>query len=97
MTTFAVMDLHLLEQVLSSSPHPHLFDDLLVQTSSCVLQFAASSLGKRVATLLKKDKWKIELSIRDTFACRQDLQQYIVSVPILGLSTLLIIYVPISK
>lgn len=54
MSVFAVMALHLLEQVLSSSPHPHLFDDLLVQTCSCVLQFAASSLGKRVATLQKR-------------------------------------------
>lgn len=55
-THFAVMDLYLLEQVLRSSPHPHLFDDLLVQTGSCVLQFAASSLGKRVATLFKKER-----------------------------------------
>lgn len=49
------MDLHLLEQVLSSGPHPHLFDDLLVQTGPGVLQFAASSLGKRVTTLSKEE------------------------------------------
>lgn len=30
MTHFTILVLHLLEQVLSSSPHPHLFDDLLV-------------------------------------------------------------------
>lgn len=61
MTAFAVMDLHLLEQVLRSSPHPHLFDDLLVQTGSCILQFAPSSLGKWVATLFKKERSKIKL------------------------------------
>lgn len=49
------MDLHLLEQVLSSGPHPHLLDDLLVQTGPGVLQFAASSLGKWVATLSKEE------------------------------------------
>lgn len=41
----------LLEQVLGSSPHPHLFDDLLVQAGSLILQFAPSGLGERVATL----------------------------------------------
>lgn len=43
--------LFLLQQVLSSSPHPHLFDDLLVQTGSLILQFGPSSLGERVTTL----------------------------------------------
>ncbi|KAG7236956.1 hypothetical protein INR49_032963 [Caranx melampygus] len=33
-------------RVLSSGPHPHLFDDLLVQTGSLVLKFASPSLGK---------------------------------------------------
>lgn len=47
----ACITLFLLEQILSSSPHPHLFDDLLVKTGSCVLQFASSSLCERVATL----------------------------------------------
>lgn len=41
----------LLEQVLGSGPHPHLFDDLLVQAGSLILQFAPASLGERVATL----------------------------------------------
>lgn len=67
MTAFAVMALHLLEQVLSSSSHPHLFDDLLVQTGSCVLQFAASSLGKRVATLLKKKDGRSNCQYRTLF------------------------------
>lgn len=45
----------LLEQVLGSSPHPHLFDDLLVQAGSLILQFAPASLGERVATLRQED------------------------------------------
>lgn len=43
--------LYLLQQVLGSGPHPHLFDDLLVQACTFVLQFAPSSLGKRVTAL----------------------------------------------
>lgn len=57
--------LSLLQQVLSSGPHPHLFDDLLVQTGSLVLQFAASSLGEGVTTLTKED-CKNKLSAQDT-------------------------------
>lgn len=44
-----------LQQVLSASPHPHLFNDLFVQTGSLVLQFASSCLGERVTTLRQGD------------------------------------------
>lgn len=50
----ACITLLLLEQILSSSPHPHLFDNLLVKTGSCVLQFASSSLCEWVATLKQR-------------------------------------------
>ncbi len=50
--------LFLLQQVFSSSPHPHLFDDLLVQTGSLILQFASSGLRKRVTTLREKQEKK---------------------------------------
>lgn len=51
-------ELDVLQQILSAGPHPHLFDDLLVQTGSRVLQFAASGLCKGVAALQKKIKEK---------------------------------------
>lgn len=56
--------LFLLQQVLSSSPHPHLFDDLLVQTGSLILQFASSSLGERVTTLKQGDEGTKHVSRR---------------------------------
>lgn len=46
------------EQVLCSSPHAHLFVDLLVDTSSPVLQFAALRLGKRITSLQRKKSEK---------------------------------------
>lgn len=46
----------LLQQVLGSGPDPHLLDDLLVQAGSLILQFAPSSLGKRVTTLRRGGK-----------------------------------------
>lgn len=50
------ISLFLLEQILSSSPHPHLLDDLLVETGSLILQFASSSLCEWVATLKQRNK-----------------------------------------
>lgn len=53
----------LLQQVLGSSPDPHLLDDLLVQAGSLILQFAPSGLGKRVTTLGRTGRG----------ACQQDV------------------------
>jgi len=47
--------LDLLEEVLRSSSHPHLFDDFLVENCSFILQFTAASLSKWIASLSEKE------------------------------------------
>lgn len=47
--------LDLLEKVLCSSSHPHLFDDLLVEKRSFILQFTAASLSKWITSLPEKE------------------------------------------
>lgn len=44
-----------LQQVLSSGPNPHLFDDLLVQNGSLLLQLTPSRLRQRVASLQREE------------------------------------------
>lgn len=47
--------LDLLEKVLCSSSHPHLFDDLLVEKCSFILQFTAARLSKWITSLSEKE------------------------------------------
>lgn len=47
--------LDLLEKVLRSSSHPHLFDDLLVEKCSFILQFTAARLSKWITSLSEKE------------------------------------------
>lgn len=42
------------EEVFSPSPHPHLLVDLLVDTSSTMLQLTALGLGARITTLERR-------------------------------------------
>lgn len=46
---------HLLQKVFRSCPHPHGFQDLLVQGSPLILQFAAASLCQGVTALREKE------------------------------------------
>lgn len=47
---------HLLQKVFCSSSHPHGFQDLLVQGSPLILQFAPASLCKGITTLWDKER-----------------------------------------
>lgn len=47
--------LDLLEKVLCSSSHSHLFDDLLVEKRSFILQFTAARLSKWITSLSEKE------------------------------------------